>query len=188
MNRFTLGKRLALMALVGGVCLGVPAATAAQESNETTLELSADAQSPGSVALISLTLRVPQGVAVGKAVSEISFPAKVLTLEEARRGLSAEGAGADVSAETLPPSGDTATIRITVTAKPGEPLPSGAIAELRLKVLDDAPNEVTVPLKIQASAWSDTNPPKPLAPVVGKDGEVEVTANPPVFACFFYMH
>ena len=48
--------------------------------------------------------------------------------------------------------------------------------------------ETTVALDNKASAWSDKTPPTPIASITGKDGEVQITADAPLPACFFYMH
>jgi hypothetical protein len=160
---------------------------AAQDSSAPALELGTDLQAPGNIALISLTLRVPEGVTVGKTLGEVSYPSKLVAFEEVQRGLSAEAAGAEVTAATAA-GADTSIVRVTVATKPGGQIPSGAIAELHFKVLEPAAKEKTVPLKLKASAWSDKTPPAPIEPVKASDGQIEITATAPLPACFFYMH
>jgi hypothetical protein len=188
--RQLIGRCVAIAAIAVVASLageGVGRAQDAQESTVLTMDLGSDAQSPGNLASVLLSLRIPEGMAVGKAVGEITFPPKLLTFDEARRGLSAEGAGAQVTA-TTEPAGDTSIARVTITAKPGESLVSGVLSEIRFVVVEDVKEEITVPLKLKASVWNDKTPAAALTPVNTKDGEVQITATPPVIACFFYMH
>ena len=154
------------------------------------LDLSSDIQSPGSEVSLTLSLSVPDGVEIGKVTSEITFPGKLLIFEEAKRGLSAEAIGAEIDAVVQPSdsSPDNSVLRVTVTAKAGDWIPPGMVADLMFKISEKAPNEQSIPLKNKVTAWTPKAPPTPVESMTGKDGEVQVTATPPVFACFFYMH
>src|SRR5262245_61752444 len=89
MYRWVLGALVTVLSLTGAASSGGGVVGAAQDASTPSLDLSSDSQSPGNVALITMSLRVPEGVGIGKVVSEMTFPASVLALEEARRGLSA---------------------------------------------------------------------------------------------------
>lgn len=167
-----------------------PAAQPQEVATATSLDLSSDTQTPGSEVILALTLSIPDGVNVGAAVSKVIYPSKLLTFTEGRRGLSAEAVGAEFNTvvktdETNP---ESSVLEVTVSGKPGDPLPSGILAELAFKISQDAPLEQNIVLKNTVQVMTAEDPPKPIEAVTGKDGEVKVTENPPVFACFFYMH
>ena len=153
-----------------------------------TLSLSSDLQGAGSTAVISLTLRAPDGVTVGKAVSEVSFPTKFLTFHNVTRGLSAEAVGGEVIVEPQPAKGDQSVLRVIVTAKAGETLPAGSLAELRFRILKEAKVDAKLVLANAASAWADAAATTAIDPVIGVNGEVKVTKTTLLPACFFYMH
>ena len=159
-----------------------------QEPTKTSLDLSSDIQSAGSEVVLTLSLSTPSGVEVGKAVSEVTYPPKLLVFQEVRRGLSAEAVGAEVKADNKPADAENSVLTVTITAKEGDFIPPGMLADLVFVIAKDAPQEKLVPLKNKVSAWTAKTPPTAIAEMTGKDGEVQITATPPVFACFFYMH
>ncbi|MBI2820963.1 MAG: hypothetical protein HYX74_01940 [Acidobacteria bacterium] len=179
----------AIMLLAGSRAVASPQESP-QEPAAPALDLSSDIQSRGSEVALTLSLTVPDGVEIGKVVSEIAYPGSLLVFEEARRGLSAEAVAAEITAE--PQTSDTnpeeSMLRVTITAKEGEWLPAGMMADLMFKISEQAPEETTIALKNRVAAWTAEAPPAPVESITGKDGQVQVTANPPVFACFFYMH
>lgn len=167
-----------------------PAAAApAPEPTRPALDLSSDIQSAGSEVVLTLSLSVPNGMEVGKAVSEVTYPGKLLVFLEVRRGLSAEAVGADVSSENKPgPDAENSILKVTIAVKEGDFIPPGMLADLVFVIAKDAPQEKLVALTNKVSAWTAKSPPSVIDGVTGKDGEVQITATPPVFACFFYMH
>ena len=187
MSRFVLGKSLVLVVWTASALMGGPMMGALQES--PSLDLSSDIEGPGWEVSITVNLRVPEGVGVGKAVSEVTYPGQMLEFIEAIRGLSAEAVGAEVTASTEALDSETSILTVTITAKEGESIPQGILADLRFKISEEAPaDDTTVPLINQVSAWSNEIPPNPIEPIGGENGVVTISANPPVFACFFYMH
>ena len=188
-NRLVLGKSLVLVALAASSLMGGPVVASPQESAGLSLDLSSDIEGPGWEVTITVNLRVPEGLGVGKAVSEITYPGKTLEFIEAIRGLSAEAVEAKVTAVTKALDGDFSILRVTIAAKEGESIPQGIVADLRFKISEEVPaDDTTVPLINQVSAWSDEIPPNPIESIKGEDGAVTISSNPPVFACFFYMH
>ena len=189
MNRFVPGKSLVLAALVAAAWMGAPVLAAPQQSAPPALNLSSDIEGPGWEVSITVNLRVPEGVGVGKAVSEIRYPGKALEFIEAMRGLSAEAVGAEVTASTEALDEGTSILTVSITAKEGESIPQGVLADLRFMISEEVPaDETTIPLINQVSAWSDEIPPNPIESITGEDGAVTISADPPLFACFFYMH
>jgi hypothetical protein len=165
-----------------------PAAEQTATPTAPTLMLSSDLQGAGSTAVISLTLRMPEGVSVGRAVSEVAFPKQFLQFHNATRGLSTEAAEGKIEVVPQPDKGDQSVVQIVATAKAGETLPAGSLAELRFRILRGAKVDSKLVLAITASAWADAAGTTPLAPVVARNGEVKVTKTTLLPACFFYMH
>lgn len=189
MNRLVLGKSLVLVAFVASALMCGQVVASQQESAGPSLDLSSDIEGPGWEVTITVNLRVPEDVRVGKAISEITYPIKTLEFIEAIRGLSAEAVEAKVTAVTEALDGDSSILRVTIAAKEGESIPQGIVADLRFKIFEEVPaDDTTVPLINQVFAWSDEIPPIPIESITGEDGAVTISADPPVFACFFYMH
>lgn len=189
MNRLVLGKSLVLVAFVASALMYGQDIASPQESVGPSLDLSSDIEGPGWEVTITVTLRVPEDVRVGKAMSEITYPIKTLEFIEAIRGLSAEAVGAKVTAVTEALDGDSSILRVTIAAKEGESIPQGIVADLRFMISEEVlADDTTVPLINQVSAWSDEIPPNLIESFTGEDGAVTISANPPVFACFFFMH
>ena len=176
------------MALLAGAVSLTP--VLGQETGQvTSLDLGFDTEQPGHEVIMPLILDLPEGVEVGTLVSQITFPTQQLSFVEVTPGLSAQAAGAEVSAvETVDDQNPENTI-ITVTASTnGGAIPSGMIADLIFTISEDSSLEMTVTLENEVSAFTTEDPPRPVEPVAGRAGEILVTATPPVFACFFYMH
>ena len=189
MHKRVLGKSLAVMAFMAWALMSGQVGAAPQDSIAPTLDLSSDIESPGYEVTITLNLRSPEGVAISKAVSEITYPGESLEFVEVIRGLSAEAIGAEVTAEAGDSGSEASMLRVTIAAKEGDSIPSGILADLRFKISEEAPaDETKVPLKNKVFAWSDQVPPTPIESITGEDGEVTISATPPVFACFFYLH
>lgn len=189
MNKLVRGRLLLLVAFVASALMCGQVVASPQESAGPSLDLSSDVEGPGYEVTITVYLRVPEDVRVGKAISEITYPFKILEFIEAIRGLSAEAVAAKVTAITEALDGDSSVLRVTIAAKEGESIPQGILADLRFKISEEVPaDDTTVPLINQVSAWSDEIPPNPIESITGEDGAVTISANPPVFACFFYMH
>ncbi|MEE8348519.1 MAG: hypothetical protein V3R94_03045, partial [Acidobacteriota bacterium] len=175
---------LAVITSVAWAFFGGPVVAAPQQTAPVSLNLSSDIEGPGYEVTITVNLRLSGEVEVGKAVSEISYPGKTLEFVEAVRGLSAEAVGAEVTAVTEDQDGETTKLTVSVTAKEGESLPQGVLANLYLKISEEAPaNEIPIPLINRVSAWSDEIPRTQIESVTGEDGQVTISANPPVFAC-----
>ena len=187
MNRTILVESILVVLLAGAVL--TPVLGQEETGQVTSLDLGFDTEQPGHEVVMPLILDLPEGVEVGTLVSQITFPTQQLSFAEVMAGLSAQAAGAEVSAvETVDDQNPENTI-ITVTASTnGGAIPSGMIADLIFTISQDAPLEMTITLGNVVSAFTTEDPPRPVEPVAGRVGEIVVTATPPVFACFFYMH
>lgn len=174
----------AALILSGGAVLATP-----QQSVAPALNLSSDIEGPGYEVTITVNLRVPDGTGISKVMSVISYPGKFLKFTEVIRGLSAEAVGAKVTSSVEDLNDNTSALTVSIAVEDGESIPQGVLADLRFKISEDAPaDETVIPLVNKVSAWSNEIPPTPIESITGQDGEITITANPPIFACFFYMH
>ncbi len=94
MNKLVRGRLLLLVAFVASALMCGQVVASPQESAGPSLDLSSDVEGPGYEVTITVYLRVPEDVRVGKAISEITYPFKILEFIEAIRGLSAEAVAA----------------------------------------------------------------------------------------------
>lgn len=185
-------ERLRLIASVVLASLVLQATALGQgEAFQTTnLDLGFDTEQPGNEVVVPLILDLSQGVEVVQVTSQVTFPAQLLFFEGVTAGLSAQAAGAMVSAvkTTDENNPESETLTVTVSTKRGGSIPSGIIADLAFTIAEDAPIELTIKLGNVVSALTSDDPPRPVQPITGKEGEVLVSATSPIFACFFYMH
>jgi hypothetical protein len=159
-----------------------------QGTGVTSMNLGFDVQQPGHEVFIPLVLDVPDGVELDTAISEVTFPNQLLSFNEVASGLSAQAAGAEVRAvvQIDEQNPQDSIVTVTVSTPQGRPIPSGVIADLAFTISEDAAVEQTIKLKNVVRALNGAE--GPVEPVMGTEGEVQVTENPPIFACFFYMH
>ena len=181
---------LAALLIMAGPVFSTHALAQQEGQKVTSMNLGFDVQQPGHEVFIPLILDVPDGVEVETAVSEVTFPNQLLSFNEVASGLSAQAVSAEVRAvvEVDERNPENSIVTVTVSTAKGQPIPSGVIADLAFTISEDAVVEQTIQLKNVVRAFNTDDPPGPVAPITGAEGEVQVTANPPVFACFFYMH
>ena len=128
MYRVVLLKRIVPAAiLVAAVAVvSTPAWGQTQAAEVTRLDLGFDTEQPGHEVVMPLMLDLPEGVEVRTAISEISFPTDLLSFGGVSAGLSAQAAGADVSAVEKPDVQNPENTIVTVTVLPSS-LPSLAL-------------------------------------------------------------
>lgn len=172
----------------------LPAVTASQGGSgsprPTRLNLGYAQSLPGSEVTVSLTLTLPQGVKISSAMTDIVFPGRSLSFQEARRAISAEVAGADLQAEVRsdPENSENRILSLKIESKAGNPIPQGVLADLVFRILDTADLGSTVTLVNRPAALTASDPSQPVTPVSGNNGEIVVDEPMTVFSCFFYMH
>ncbi|MBI4454979.1 MAG: hypothetical protein HY644_03670 [Acidobacteria bacterium] len=156
------------------------------------LDLSFAAQTPGSEVSLVLYLSVPPDVKIGTAISKITFPNRVLSFQRVVKGLSSELVNAEVTAVVNVDSDNlqNSVVTVAVSSRERKAIPGGAVADLRFKIYERTQTGQTIRLKNVITALTTDDPPKPVKPIMGENGEIRVTATvpSPVFSCFFYMH
>ncbi len=190
MNRVICSRRILLATLIilAGTIFSTHALAQEEVRKVTTLNLGFDVHQPGHEVFIPLILDVPEGVEVDTAISEVTFPNQLLSFNEVASGLSAQAASAEVRAvvEVDEQNPEDSIVTVTVSTPEGQFIPSGVIADLAFTISEDAAVEQTIKLKNVVRALTTDD--RPVDPIAGTEGEIQVTATPPIFACFFYMH
>lgn len=185
-----LSSRSAAVLILAGTFSSIPAMGQEEAVQVTRLDLGFDTEQPGHEVVMPLILDLPEGVEVGTAVSQITFPTQLLSFGGVTPGLSAQAAGAEVSAveKVDDQHPENTVLTVTVSTKQGGAIPSGMIADLVFTISEDAPIEMTIKLENVVSALTSDDPPRAVDSITGKEGEIAVSATSPAFACFFYMH
>jgi hypothetical protein len=190
MNRVICSRRILLAAflILAGAIFSIHALAQEEGRKVTTLNLGFEVHQPGHEVFIPLILDVPDGVEVETAISEVTFPNQLLSFNEVTSGLSAQAASAEVRAvvEVDEQNPEDSVVTVTVSTPEGQFIPSGVIADLAFTISEDAAVEQTIKLKNVVRALTTDD--RSVDPIMGTDGEIQVTATPPIFACFFYMH
>ncbi len=177
------------VALIGSATIEV-SRVSAQDAPVARVKLGFDNQTPGKEVAIALVLDVTAGAEVGSTVGEVSFPSKLLTFKEVRPSVVAQGNGAEIRGALKTPGPDpkTSVVTVTATARTGESLSTGVLADLVFEIASDAPIDSSIDLKLAAKAFLTGKASQPVASVVTENGTIKVTDFAPVITCFFYMH
>ena len=106
------------------------------------------------------------------------------------RGLSAEVAESEITTEVRQDDQDpeSSILKVTVKGQAAMAIPRGTLVDLMFNISEQAELGETIVLKNSASAMSTDDPPQPIDPVSGNDGELVIDETAIVFACFFFMH
>ncbi len=188
------GILLAMTLIALGLVSGTGTAAAQEEGTPgrraTRLDLGFVQSPPGSHVSVPLTLTLPRGVEIGRVTNEITFPAQLLSFQEARKGLAAEMVEAEVTTEVKQDDQDpdSSILEVTIESKTGMAIPRGVLVDLVFNISEQAQLGKTLVLKNAASAVNLEDPPQPIHPVTGDNGEVAIDEIAIAFACFFFMH
>ncbi len=188
------GILLTMTLIALGLVSGTGTVTAQEEGTPrrraVRLDLGFVQSPPGSHVSVPLTLTLPRGLEIGRVTNEIIFPAQLLSFQEARKGLAAEMVEAEVTTEVKQDDQDpdSSILKVTIESKTGMAIPRGVLVDLVFNISEQAQLGETLVLKNAASAVNLEDPPQPIDPVTGDDGEVAIDEAAIAFACFFFMH
>ncbi|MCH7802540.1 MAG: hypothetical protein IH937_00530 [Acidobacteria bacterium] len=190
LRRILLAMTLISLSLVSGTGTTTAQEEGTPRRRAVRLDLGFGQSPPGSHVSIPIILTLPRGVKIGSATNEITFPTQLLSFQEARKGLAAEVVEAEVTTEVKQNDQDpeSSILKVTIEGKAGMAIPRGVLVDLVFNISEQAQLGETIVLKNFASAVSPDDPPQPIDPVTGNDGEIVIDETAIVFACFFYMH
>lgn len=180
------GKRMLIISLLSAFILILAPDTEAswtQADQAVDVSLGPDTAVPGGETYLPLALSTG-GAKLDKLVSEISFPKKLLSFVEAKRGLAGELAEIEINAEVRENNkgSELAILKLMVSAK--KEIRDGVLVNLKFKVSEDA-KEGTI--KLKSTSKLTTSGGEEITRE--KEGEVTISKSPvPIFGCFFYMH
>ena len=160
----------------------------AQEQEEVSLArvvVGNDKTGPGGDAFVPIVFSSATAESVGTVIVEIRFPEKDLVFREIKSADS-EKTNVSAAAENDPKEPGKTLLRVQVESKAGA-LASGVLGNLIFKVSDSVTFGEKIPLPQVAQGLSGGPSPKPVN-LATVDGQIDVSAVPGVFSCFFYMH
>ncbi len=173
---------LALAAIPAGHAV-VEAQDGSAVPKPTRLDLGFDMSIPGTPVSIPILLDVPDGIEVGKIVDEIAFPSRTLSFD--RISTSVADATATTTLAPDPRHPDRALLTVTVTSP--QAMRTGTVASVVFQVTKDAAAE-SIRLGNVPRAFTVGVNPRPITPIEGREGEIQLGAAAPETTCFFYMH
>jgi len=165
----------------------------AAPGSATTVTLGAVSSPPKGQVMVPLFLT--PGAPVGSLSALIRFDRGALTFVRAEKGFLLDGASATFRAEVRDdgstPGQSVIELQVSTSAEAPRALREGLVLSLVFRVADSATPESTTSLRIERlTAGSPEAPPKPVAPVVARDGSVEILRQEavPYVGCFFFTH
>ncbi len=177
------------LSLIAGMGTAIAQDEGTPRRRAARLDLGFGQSPPGSHVSIPLTLTLPRGLEMGSTTNAITFPAQFLSFQEVRKGLAAEMVEAEVTTEVKQDDQDpdSSILKVTIESKNGMAIPRGVLLDVVFNISEQAQLGETLVLKHAASAVNLEDPPQPIEPLTGDDGEIVIDEAAIVFACFFYM-
>ena len=192
------GIGLLVAACITAYLLVSPSSLMAQAATEkaTRIALGAVSGPAKSQVMIPLFLTpYPPETLVGSVSATIEYKDKGIIFQRAEKSFLLDGVngGIDVKVEKDPKDPTKSVIHAEIATKgdPRKSLREGLLLTLLFKIEPDAPTSTTVNLAIdQANASNLDTPPKPVQPIVRKNGTIEIVApeGVPYVGCFFFSH
>lgn len=180
-----------LAALLIALPLSFSTVPAVQQGGSTAhrLNLGFDQSVPGDQAFIAVMFSTAEDVAIGRIITEITFPREILSFEEARRGLPINSIDAELSTQVKndDQDSDNSILEVVITSTAGEAIPAGTLVNLTFMIAPETPTPQTIVLENRSEAFTTDDPPEPVE-LTTTNGEIESLDIPALFACFFYMH
>jgi hypothetical protein len=192
---------VAMRKLVGGMTAALFLVLCAQSGAQSgtagralNLEFISPPVKPGDPVFVNALLANPAGDHVLVIRENIQFPREKLVFSQARLGIAAELADAELSLNMKDKSGAKVkdkqaadSLEVTITAK--KTFPDGPLIEFEFRLAD--PKTQSIPLTHKAEALDDQG--KKIAAFTFSDVKVEVTKEVaptpmPAIGCFFFTH
>lgn len=193
-SRLPRGALLLTFFLLGG-SVRVPPAFAAPQK-EIMVTLGAVSGAPKSEVLVPLMLAPsPPELQIGDISATIRFENKAASFLRAEKGFLLDGVNAGFEAQIQKDPGDPnqSVLQLEVATK-GEPrkaLREGLVLTLVFRIAEGVNPGTVVDLNIEKLTAGDLSAPaKPIAPLSGQKGSIEVISpeQVPYVACFFFTH
>jgi Cohesin domain len=132
---------------------------------------------------------------VGNISATVGFDSSVASFLRAEKGFLLGGVNGKIRAElhknTAEPANSTVEVSVATEGEPRKALREGLVLSLIFKINADAPVNTKTPLRFQKlAAETAETPPKPINPLTGAPGSIEVLSpeSVPYIGCFFFTH
>lgn len=170
---------------------GSPAQAATAEI--TAISLGAVSAPPRGQVMVPLFLT--PGMQVGSLSATIRFEKNALAFVRAEKGFLLDSVNATFRAEVTDdassPGQSVLRLEVSTGGENRRPLREGLVLSLVFRVEADATPDTTVRLLFDGlSAATPETPPRPVAPLAGREGTVEILRPDavPYVGCFFFTH
>lgn len=157
------------------------------QTEKTTLTFNFPQVLPGERTYLSILLSNSGQDTVSRLEHWFEIPTRKLSYGRARQGIAADMAGAVLTVEETLQEEDTLILHLSHQGR--QPIPDGAVVEIRLDVADIEPQTLILPYRVEAFGEQGERIPD----VEFSDARLHVSLQPLgvpeiVFSCFFYMH
>ena len=194
----TLGAGI-LLSIASILCLaeaGISGPPQAATARATRVSLGTVSSVPRGQVVVPLFLTpASPETPVGSISAAIRFDGKSVSFQRAEKGFLLDGVGgafqAEVSKDATDPGKSIIRLEVSTVGENRKALRQGLVVSLVFHVEAGAAPDTQVALAFDklSVATSDT-PPKPIAPLVGQEGAIEILKPDavPYVACFFFTH
>ena len=160
----------------------------AQSQPVLTVNLGANAASPGERVTLPVTFSAPGDLEVGEVSFALSFPPTLIRFIEAIKGSTAEWGEIEIKAQLRHSDANEGEDILQLDVRTSQGVPDGLLIKLAFEISEEAQAGSVIQLR-NLKQTARTTDGKAME-ARGTEGSVIVipTDSPAIFSCFFYMH
>ena len=160
----------------------------AQSQPVLTVNLGANAASPGERVTVPVTFSAPGDLEVGEVSFALSFPPTLIRFIEAIKGSTAEWGEIEIKAQLRHSDANEGEDILQLDVRTSQRVPDGLLIKLAFEISEEAQAGSVIQLR-NLKQTARTTDGKAME-ARGTEGSVIVipTDSPAIFSCFFYMH
>ncbi len=160
----------------------------AQSQPVLTVNLGANAASPGERVTLPVTFSAPGDLEVGEVSFALSFPPALIRFIEAIKGSTAEWGEIEIKAQLRHSDANEGEDILQLDVRTSQRVPDGLLIKLAFEISEEAQAGSVIQLRNLKQTARSTD--GKAIEARGTEGSVIVipTDSPAIFGCFFYMH
>ncbi len=160
----------------------------AQSQPALTVNLGANAASPGERVTLPVTFSAPGDLEVGEVSFALSFPPTLIRFIEAIKAPTAEWGEIEIKAQLRHSDANEGEDILQLDVRTSQGVPDGLLIKLAFEISEEAQAGSVIQLKNLKQTARSTD--GKAMEARGTEGSVIVipTDSPAIFSCFFYMH
>lgn len=160
----------------------------AQSQAVLTVNLGANAASPGERVTLPVTFSAPGDLEVGEVSFALSFPPALIRFIEAIKGPTAESGEIEIKAQLRHSDANEGEDILQLDVRASQRVPDGLLIKLAFEISEEAQAGSVIQLRNLKQTARSTD--GKAMEARGTEGSVIVipTDSPAIFSCFFYMH